>query len=201
MKKLFYLYTNPRFLEELYTPVMKEAFDRCEDVQVSFVLDTSILDETLQNGAIPTPGVQKRMKRIVENCVEAGADCIVVGCTAVNLATEELRKRNSIPIISVDRPMIQEIVRDGRRKAAVLSHSAVNAKTVGRMLESCGIKHEVFVTDHFLETALGLSEEFDAIALGHITADRIAFDGVKTPIYRSGVSCVKEIKRVLGGCI
>ena len=95
MKRLCFIYTIPNFYNALYKPVMSEAFDGREDVEVRFLMDNSLLLDTLANGAEPTPAVERRLLRFAEDCAAVGADCIVVGCTAVNTATKKVDPERS----------------------------------------------------------------------------------------------------------
>lgn len=211
MKKLFYIYTNPRFITALYDPVMARAFDSKPLVDVTFLLDQSILKDTLANDVIPTASVEIRLGRLIRNCQEAGADCVVVGCTAMNLATNKLASQFPIPVISVDEPMVQKIADDNRKSVAILTHADDNGETIRRRLASLNINSKVFVVpgakqamgnrealaECFEACAGSLSPEFDCIALGHISADEIPFKDTSLPVYRSGQACVEEINRIL----
>ena len=211
MKKLFYIYTNPRFLTALYEPVMARAFDGNPEVDVTFLLDQSILKDTLANDVIPTPGVETRLGRLIRNCQEAGADCVVVGCTAMNLATNKLARQFSVPVISVDEPMIQKIAADGRKHVAILTHAEDNGETIRRRLAELGIDSRVFVVpgarkvmgnrealaEEFEACAKNLPADFDCIALGHISADEVPFPDAVVPVYRSGKECIKVIKETI----
>ncbi|MGM9668240.1 MAG: aspartate/glutamate racemase family protein [Faecousia sp.] len=211
MKKLFFIYTNPRFMTALYDPVMARTYDGNPDVKVSYLLDHSILTDTIANNTVPTPSVENRLGRLIANCEEAGADCVVVGCTAMNLATLKLAEKASVPVISVDEPMVRRIAADGCGKVAILSHAGDNAETIRRRLEAYGVDCGIFVVPGarevmgdreafaalFEKTAASLPGEYDAIALGHISADDIPFEGVKQRVYRSGRECIREINRVL----
>lgn len=211
MKKLFFIYTNPRFLTALYSPVMAREFDHDPQVDVTFLLDQSILKDTLRNNVIPSAGVQRRLERLIQNCQDGGADCVVVGCTAMNLATNALAPQFQIPVISIDEPMVQRIAADGRKRVAILTHAADNGETIQRRLAHFGIESMVFVvpitkeamdnpqekTTCFEACAANIEDRFDCIALGHISADDIRFAGLSIPVYRSGRECVAEIKKYL----
>ena len=134
MKKLHFIYTTPNFQTGLYRPVMAREFDQREDVIVRFTMDNSLLLDTLANDVVPTNTTKQRLLSFAQNAEKAGADCIVVGCTAVNTATKEIASLMDVPMFSVDEPMIQAILKDGHRKIAVLSHTPINAATIKRRL-------------------------------------------------------------------
>lgn len=215
MKNLFFVYTIPLFYQQLYCPVMEEAFGNDPEVTVRFTMDNSILLDTLANGVVPTDSVKDRLARLLRNCTDAGADCIVVGCTALNTATKEFSAAAAVPTISVDEPMIQKLLADGRRKIAVLSHTPINASTISRRLlaEDPTLEVELFPVagagdafnsgnmDEFHRLmragALAIPQGFDAIALGHISAENVDFSGIATPIYKTGACCVEAIRSIL----
>ena len=45
--------------------------------------------------------------------------------------------------------------------------------------------------------ALAIPQGFDAIALGHISAEHVDFSGIATPIYKTGACCVEAIRSIL----
>ena len=217
MKRLHFIYTIPRFYDQLYRPVMSEAFDGRDDLEVRFTMDNSLLLDTLAANVIPTPAVKRRLLHLAESCAASGADCIVVGCTAVNTATKEIAKVMDIPLLSVDEPMIQSILADGRKRVAVLSHSPINASTIKRRLlaEDPSMEVELFPTDGaeqafqkgnleefgrlMRQNAEQIPESFDALILGHISAERLDLSHCAVPVYRTGECCIREIHAILKG--
>lgn len=213
MKKLFFIYTNPRFLTALYEPVMAEAFSDREDLEVYFICDTSILADSLKNNAEPDESVKKRLNRLIDNSIDAGADCVVVGCTVMNTATEILSEKKPVPVFNVDAPMEEKIVRDGVKKVAILSHAEDNALTIERQLKKNGVDCSIFVVpgaaqasqagnrrlllELYRRQAEKIQNSFDTIALGHISADNVNFGEVQSRIYRSGRLCIEKINHVL----
>lgn len=219
MKRLHFIYTIPGFYDALYRPVMARAFDGREDVEVRFTMDGSLLLDTLANGAEPTKAVKRRLLHLAESCAEGGADCIVVGCTAVNTATREIGALLDVPVLSVDEPMIRQILADGRKKVAVLSHTPINAGTIRRRLlaECPEMEVALFPVDGAAEAfnsgrtgefqalmqagAAAIPAGFDAVALGHISAEDVDLSALAIPVYRTGSACIQAIETILkGGC-
>ncbi|MBR2578041.1 MAG: aspartate/glutamate racemase family protein [Solobacterium sp.] len=217
MKKLHFIYTTPNFYTGLYKPVMSREFDGRDDITVRFTMDNSLLLDTLANDVIPTNITKQRLLAFAQNAEKAGADCIVVGCTAVNTATKEIASLMDVPLFSVDEPMIQAILKDGHRKIAVLSHTPINAATIRRRLlaENSELQVDLFPVEGAKEAAEGedyerlrellqkgaesISDDYDCIACGHITAEDVDFSNVHLPVYRTGEFAIKEINRVLKG--
>lgn len=216
-KKLYFIYTTPNFLTGLYRPVMAREFDNREDVIVRFTTDTSLLLDTLANDVIPTNTTKQRLLRFAQNAEDAGADCIVVGCTAINTATKEISKLMDTPMLSVDEPMIEAILKDGHKKIAVLSHTPINAMTIKRRL--LAENKELIVDCYPVEGAKEAAESenfdklrellkkgveaipsrYDCIACGHISAEDVDFTNIKIPVYKTGEYAIKKINEILKG--
>ncbi len=217
MKKLYFIYTVPNFFEALYRPVMYREFEGRNDVIVRFTADTSLLLDTLANDVVPSNTTKQRLFDFARCAEAAGADCIVVGCTAVNTATKEVSQMLDTPLFSVDEPMIQAILKDGRRKVAVLSHTPINAATIKRRLlaEDPDMEVDLYPAEGAKEAfekgdmdglrallkskAEAIPSGYDCIACGHISAEDVDFSSVSTPVYRTGEYAIKAINEVLKG--
>lgn len=215
MKRIYFIYTTPTFYNTLYQPVMQDAFGSRPDTEVRFMMDSSLLLDTLANDAQPTPAVERRLLHCAELCQQAGADLIVVGCTAVNTASKKIAPMLDIPLLSVDEPMIQKVLADGKKKIAVLSHTPINAMTIRRRLlaEDPSLEVSMFpvegaaevfgsgdmATYHKLlkEAAEAIPADFDAIVLGHISAENVDFSRVSLPVYRTGANCIAAMEKIL----
>lgn len=215
MKTLYFVYTTPQFYQQLFCPVMEDTFGRDPDVTVRFTMDNGILLDTLDNNVVPTASVKQRLYQLLSNCALAGAECIVVGCTAVNTATKELSALLNIPVISVDEPMIQKILAAGHKRVAVLSHTPINAFTIQRRLlaECPDMTVDLYPVEGAAEAfqandlpafralmrdaALRIPNQYDAIALGHISSENVDFTGVAMPIYKTGECCIEAVRDLL----
>lgn len=210
MKKIVFIYTNPRFMTALYSPVFSQEYDNKKDVEVNFMCDQSLLLDTLKNNVIPTESVKTRLKRLIANAIEAKADCVVVACTTLNLAVDESKDEYKIPVLSIDSPLEEAIKSDNRKKVAILTHALDNGQTIKRELDWLKIESDIYVVDGAKE-CLGIKDNlekcyiraieqikgYDAIALGHVSADKLQLS-TDIPIYRSGELCIKKINEILG---
>ncbi len=216
-KKLFCIYTNPRFLEELYQPVLSQAFDNRNDVVVHSILDDSLLTDTIANNLIPPPEVIHRLHTLVEHCAQSGADCVVVGCTVINIAVQELSGSSGVPLLSLDGPLVDAVLDQGAHKAACISHNPRNAQCVARVIRArsnnpiavdciCppGAAH-AFSTRNtaalarlYTAAAHQAAETVDVIACTHISADTLQFgDELPVPVLRTGALAVAKISEIL----
>lgn len=217
MKRVYFIYTTPSFYTSLYQPVMSRYFASQPEVEVRFMMDSSLLLDTLANDAQPTPAVERRLLHCAELCQQAGADLIIVGCTAVNTASKKIAPMLDVPLLSVDEPMIQKVLSDGKKKIAVLSHTPINAMTIRRRLlaEDPTLDVSLFpvagAADAFASgdiaayhslmkaAAEGISSDFDAIVLGHISAEDVDFSQVRLPVYLTGSNCIAAMEAILSG--
>ena len=60
MKRVYFIYTTPAFYTALYQPVMSRYFAAHPELEVRFMMDSSLLLDTLANDAQPTPAVERR---------------------------------------------------------------------------------------------------------------------------------------------
>ena len=216
MKRIYFIYTTPTFFDMLYKPVMARAFDGREDVDVRFAMDHSLLLDTLANDVQPPAAIKRKLLLLAQECANSGADCVVVGCTAVNIATKELASMVDVPLISVDEPMIQKVLQAGHKRIAVLSHTPINAMTIRRRLlaENPELEVDLFPVEgaadlfaqgkiaeyHALmaQRAEQVFAGYDAMMLGHISAEDADFSAVSIPVYRTGSACIEQIEKILG---
>lgn len=215
MKRLYFIYTIPDFYSKLYKPAMARSLDNREDLDIRFSMDSSLVLDTLANGVVPPPVIKRKLLLLAQECVNSGADVIVVGCTAVNTATKELASMLDVPIISVDEPMIQQVLKDGHKRIAVLSHTEINAATIQRRLlaENPDLVVDLYpaagASDLFnagripeyhaclAEKAASIPEDYDAIMLGHISAEDVDLSAIQVPVYRTGAACIRMIEELL----
>lgn len=215
MKKLTFIYTNPEFKSLLYTPVMSEVFDGRPDVEIDFSLDDSLAKETRKNGMIPTKGVIRRLYNLVENCVLGGAECVVVGCTAINLATFQLKTITSVPLIGLDEPLVDKLYKGGWKKIALVSHSEVHAKMTGRLLEkkipdvqlnmvavpeaATAFAHKNMddYEKHIVSASRKIENSVDVLAFPHIACDQFRITDLHKPVFYVGQTLIDEVLKVL----
>ena len=95
---------------------MKEEFQkRYPDVQLISILEDGILPEVIANQGEPTPSIKKRLVEYGAIAQEQGAQAFVCMCTTLGIAIREAQKALTIPMISIDRPMLREAVRKGKK--------------------------------------------------------------------------------------
>ena len=95
---------------------MKQAFEaRYPDVQLISILEDGVLPEVIANDGEPTPSIKKRLVEYGAIAQEQGASAFVCTCTTLGIAIREAQKALSIPMISIDGPMLKTAVEMGSK--------------------------------------------------------------------------------------
>lgn len=112
MKNLVYFFhTTPATPEP-----MKKAFqERYPEAQLVTILDDGILPEVIANDGIPTRAITKRLVEYGGMAQDQGASVFVCMCTTLGVAIREAQKAISIPMITIDGPMLKEAVMTGEK--------------------------------------------------------------------------------------
>ena len=112
MKKLVYFFhTTPATPE----PMKKVFQERYPDVQLVTILDDGILPEVIANDGIPTRAITKRLVEYGGMAQDQGASVFVCMCTTLGVAVREAQKAISMPMITIDVPMLKEAVMSGEK--------------------------------------------------------------------------------------
>lgn len=112
MKKLVYFFhTTPATPE----PMKKVFQERYPDVQLVTILDDGILPEVIANDGIPTRAITKRLVEYAGMAQDQGASVFVCMCTTLGVAVREAQKAISMPMITIDGPMLKEAVMSGEK--------------------------------------------------------------------------------------
>ncbi len=101
---------------------MKKAFEkRYPDAELISMLDDSVLPEVLANQNMPTKEIIRRLIQYGRIAEEQGASVFVCMCTTLGLAIRKAQEALSIPVISIDGPMLREAVKKGKRIALLIT--------------------------------------------------------------------------------
>ncbi len=117
MKSVFFFHTTLNTLT-----LMKELFrKRFPDVRIYNIVDDSILDEVKENGCKYTSEIVKRLIEYGTVAQSRGAVAIVNMCTTLGEAVQDVQKALSIPFLSIDTPMMSEMLHYGRKIAIIVT--------------------------------------------------------------------------------
>jgi aspartate/glutamate racemase len=151
---------------------------------------------------------------------EAGVDLILLGCSTFNQAVEHARPMISVPLLQIDRPMMDEAVKVGTRVGllATLPSTVPSSERLLRLAaaeagKDISIK-TILNSEAFKELRAGnadrhnamllesidiLSREVDVIVMAQVsmTALEPMLQKTKVPVLNSGRTSVNRIKQML----
>lgn len=145
MKNLVYFFhTTPATPEP-----MKKAFrEQYPNAQLVTILDDGILPEVIENDGIPTRAITKRLVEYGGMAQEQGAAVFVCMCTTLGVAVREAQKAISIPMITIDGPMLKEAVMTGEKIGMLITFPPTEKTSKAACLafaDDCNKKVEVEV--------------------------------------------------------
>jgi aspartate/glutamate racemase len=192
------------------------------DVDVMHVCDDTIQRDNIKAGVgvIPKRNYYK-FAQYAHNLEEAGADMILLACSTFNYAAELARPMINIPIMQIDRTMMEHAVHDGRRVGllATLSTTVPSSERLLRIV-AAEQKKEVEITTVLREEAFAaiqkgdaathnailleeidrLSGSVDAIVMAQLSMSALApqLTNTRVPVYDSGTTGFARIREMLG---
>src|SRR6266496_6170192 len=96
-------------------PPLQAAFAaELPQVRVLNLLDEALLKEAERLGCI-TPALVRRMTGLVALHEAAGAELVLFTCNAYSPHVQHIQAQASIPVLSIDQPMIEEALSKGCR--------------------------------------------------------------------------------------
>lgn len=84
------------------------------DVRSISLLDNSLIAEVIEEGRM-TEGVVRRLFSLCELALAEGADVILETCSSVGNSVDYLAPFFPIPVLRIDRPMVEDVVQDGAK--------------------------------------------------------------------------------------
>ena len=192
------------------------------DIEVVHVCDDTIQRDNIRAGVgvIPKTNYYK-FAQYAHNLQEAGADMILLACSTFNYAAELARPMIDIPIMQIDRPMMELAVGQGPR-VGLLATLATTVPSSERLLRIVAAeqKKEVEVTTVLREEAFRaiqkgdaathnailleeiakLSGQVDSIVMAQLSMSALApqLSGTRVPVYDSGTTGFGRIREMLG---
>ncbi len=151
---------------------------------------------------------------------EGGVDAILLACSTFNRAVDHAQSLIDIPMMQIDRPMMDLAVQDGRKigllatlpstvpsserllmKAAKEAGKEIEVKTVlssnafeALLDQNIALHNEILLTE--IEK---LSGDVDAIVLAQLSMSALEpeLSGIKVPVYNSGRTGFANVRKVL----
>lgn len=192
------------------------------DVDVMHLCDDTIQRDNIRAGVGVIPKVNYfKFAQYAHNLEEAGVEMILLACSTFNYSAELARPMINIPIMQIDRPMMEAAVRQGPR-VGLLATLATTVPSSERLLRIVAaeqgkkveittvLRPEAFeavkkgdVQTHnriLLEEIDRLSGSVDSIAMAQLSMSALAPHLPKTrvPVYNSGTTGFERIREMLG---
>lgn len=185
------------------------------------------VDDTVQNlNFIQVPGVIPKVNLFkfvtyAHNLQEAKVDLILLACSTFNVAVDFARPLIEVPLLQIDRPMMDLAVQDGRRiglLGTVPSTMIPSENLLRKAAMEAGKKIEVstvLCSKAFAEIKIGnvenhnailleeikiLSKSVDAIVLAQVSMSALEpmLKDFNVPIYNSGRTGFNKVRQLLG---
>lgn len=191
------------------------------EVQVMHLCDDTIQRDNIKAGAGVIPKVNYyKFAQYAHNLEEAGTDLILLACSTFNYAAELARPMIDTPIAQIDRPMMEQAVRTGK-KIGILATLETTIPSSERLLDIVAgeagktiERKTVLCSEAFTEYSKGnitehnrilseaidkLSGEVDCIVMAQLSMSVLApvLGHTKVPVYNSGETGFERIRKQL----
>ncbi len=191
------------------------------DISVMHLCDDTIQRDNIKAGVGVIPKVNYcKFAQYAHNLEEAGVDMILLACSTFNYAAELARPMINVPIMQIDRPMMESAVRDGNRVGmlATLSTTVPSSERLLRIVASEN-KKEVDITTILrpeafeaiqkgdaathnailLEEIDKLSSKVDSIVMAQLSMSALAphLRETRVPVYNSGTTGFARVQQML----
>ena len=145
------------------------------EARVMNLLEDSLVLDVREAGCLP-PSIPRRFDLLGQYCVAAEATAILFTCSAFGATIEALKKKHSLPILTPNEALFEEVIERGGRVALMTSFApSIPAlqEELNAMLTASGTTLEV---DGIL-----VEGAFDALMVGdHAEHDRLIAEKVAT---------------------
>ena len=190
------------------------------EVQIFHAVDESLIKNTIHAGRLEKTTV-RRLATLAGSALEAGADGVLVTCSAIGPAVDVARQLYDQPVLRVDAPMARAAVRQGRRigvlatlrttlepTSALVRSAALEAGRPVEVVEClCEGAFEAVLAgntathDRLVSEALtGRMRDVDVIVLAQASMARVVAalpaDAVPAPVLSSPESGVRQVREV-----
>jgi aspartate/glutamate racemase len=191
------------------------------DIEVVHLCDDTIQRDNIRAGVGVIPKTNYfKFAQYAHNLQEAGADMILLACSTFNYAAELARPMIDIPIMQIDRPMMECAVLQGRR-VGLLATLATTVPSSERLLRIVAaeqgkdieittvLREEAFQAIQkgdagrhnsiLLEEIEKLSGKVDSIVMAQLSMSALAphLPQTRVPVYDSGTTGFARIRQML----
>lgn len=190
------------------------------EIAVVNILDEGLLTEIERRGGI-TPGLVRRLTQNVALAEDAGAELVLLTCTAYSPVADEVQKQSDIPVLKIDELMVRDALGRARKIGVVgtvptgvaMQRQLIDriAAEMGRVVEiDAVLKPEAFQAlssgnrdEHdriVLEEVERLAETNELVMLAQASMGHLASKvpaSVKVPVLSSPTLAVQKVKEML----
>jgi glutamate racemase len=191
------------------------------EIEVVHLCDDTIQRDNIRAGVGVIPKVNYfKFAQYAHNLQEAGADMILLACSTFNYAAELARPMIDIPIMQIDRPMMEEAVKQGRRVGmlATLQTTVPSSERLLRIVAAeqkkdveitTVLRPEAFAAIQkgdtethnriLLEEIDKLSDRVDSIVMAQLSMSALApfLPKTRVPVYNSGTTGFGRVREML----
>ena len=191
------------------------------DVKLVNILDEGLVTEIERRGGL-TPSLVRRLTSLVTLAQEAGAELVLLSCTAYSPVADDVQKQSDIPVLKIDELMVRAALGRARKIGLIATVPAgltMQRQLIDQIAGEMGREIEldaVLKPEAFQALAAGRRDEHDAIVLaeverlaatnelvmlaqasmGHLASNVPA--GVRVPVLSSPTLAVAKVKELLG---
>jgi aspartate/glutamate racemase len=191
------------------------------EVVICHVVDDTIQRDNIAVGVGVIPKVNYyKFAQYAHNLEEAGVDLILLACSTFNYAAELGRPMINTPIAQIDRPMMEEAVKTGRR-IGMLATLETTVPSSERLLRIAAneVKKDIEIktvlcSQAFVELQKGntethnqilieaidkLSEDVDSIVMAQLSMSALAphLANTRVPVFNSGDTGFERVRKML----
>ena len=192
------------------------------EIEVMHLCDDTIQRDNLRAGVgvIPKHNYYK-FAQYAHNLEDAGASMILLACSTFNYSAELARPMINVPILQIDRPMMEIAVQKGARRIGLLATLATTVPSSERLLRIVAaeqkreieirtvLKEEAFraiqkgdTETHnaiLLEAINEMSRDVDAIVMAQLSMSALAphLTNTRVPVYDSGTTGFGRIRELM----
>ena len=201
---------------------LRAAFgEMAPDVKLINILDEGLVTEIDRRGRL-TPGLVRRLTTLVALAEDAGAELVLLSCTAYSPVADDVQKQSDIPVLKIDELMVRDALNRAQKIGLVATVPAglnMQRQLIDQIASEMGRPVEldaVLKPEAFQALASGRRDEHDAIVLaeverlatsnelvmlaqasmGHLAARVPA--SVTVPVLSSPTLAVAKVKEMLG---
>lgn len=191
------------------------------EISVMHLCDDTIQRDNIKAGVGVIPKVNYcKFAQYAHNLEEAGVDVILLACSTFNFAAELARPMINIPIMQIDRPMMENAVRNGKRVGmlATLSTTVPSSERLLRIVAgennreveiTTVLRPEAFeaiqkgdAATHnaiLLDEIDKLSPKVDSIIMAQLSMSALAphLKDTRVPVYNSGTTGFARVREML----